>query len=1311
MPFVSGKSSIFHVGAKTWRPKTADQQFLESQRKRMAEEEQMKKVEVQERIKTLDQVRKLEEKTQALNELALSAELKAQEHGLALRERQVAEAKHLEIAKLELAKREGRESLSEADLARIKNERLRTEALARAARDHAVRENHRPVTPVNLGPTRVHVPPPPPIPHPLPIQNRPPSVQSINRAHLGPSRIPSGHMQNASMGHRLGPPEPAPRARRMSESLARPPPGLTHPPLGAPNHHHQSRGLGHAPYPNPHARRLSGNNLTAEMALRAQAERLRRRKLETLDLKARQHNLKVQALRDLRKRELVAELRERGLQQREIETQVNLQAERERALTEAQLRDIRDRDHRLKLKEKGLQEREILDHLRRRQENDREALRRELELLEHQLHRKEILEAELSIKRAMEKGESPPMGISRPSIEEIETEGLLNDMYDEFDVLGPYLRHEAVSDSSMSAEYRPRTPSGFASLGSRTPNINQHVHMPSVGHLTPHHHPSPGGPMMGHQPHDRLHEEQIRRNEDMHMRQDLLNPSLSRAPTPRHRDGPSRQATPQPHRDGLDSNRLSVGGRMTPAMRGEEFLGDNLTRTPGRSRSQSFDHRRSPSVGMTGREREESRSRAREGSRVREESINRAREPSRSRHNSQLSLNREDVMSIARAESRAALREEFGAREREKEKAEMKALESQRLRGQLRAREEHNRLSSGFTHLMSTPSMSQMGTPSMGHHMPNPSMGHQMMSNSSMAHQMSPAPSMGHQRTPSMIDNLDPNYYHDSHHLDVHPRPSSRASSRVHDFDSISRPASRSGSIRADYSPMQPRLGLPSRPSSRNLTAEDLGLQFGGEPAEQIPHINHINNDALLSARLESAALNSEINGGRRSRANSRLDPMDDYREMDNSHLSADLNAMNLNGGGGRSRANSHTEMHGEDFLRSARSQLGNDFETSSNMGSMRSRSNSHVGLSNNEGLSPNPRRDHLGSELTNNTGGRRSRANSITHPHAMGPTLQPDGEIKGNLIGLGRSPRGNPHPDLYGAEQGLGNLTNEELSQLSTEELEQILTGQGDRSPMKNASSAWAGSIRGGDERPIPGDEFGTHHGRHESGSMGGMNNLDVGGDGQARGGHHHHRNSRLGVEESPLFGAPRDYHSPIDPPRPLSRAETTSSRQYGGPSGLQRYDQAAETAMIRSRLDSSPNMAPSSSVYNNKPAYHHEQYGSGNGYPEVDGGLVGRFGSDCGQMDEDDFIITEKTEQPGARIVRSFGLVQASSRGSPRSAGFGGRYDEFNDRQDTHQAVKNLITIANQRGANGVVCLRVDDGPDGTYIASGEAVRLETI
>ncbi|KAI9605177.1 hypothetical protein H4Q26_003152 [Puccinia striiformis f. sp. tritici PST-130] len=483
---------------------------LESQRKKMAEEEQMKKVEVQQRIKLTQTflspfivaraVRKLEEKTQALNELALSAELKAKEHELALRERQVAEAKHLEMAKIEIAKREGRESLSEADLARIKND--------------------------GCGP-------------------------KLWLEQLGimlPAKIID--------------------------------------------------------------RCLSGT-ITTEMALRAQAERLRRRKLETLDLKARQHNLQVQALRDL--------------------------PERERAYTEAQLREIRDRDHRLKLKEKGLQEREITDHLRRRQENDREALRRELELLEHQLRRKEILEAELSIKRAMEK-ENPL----------------------------PWASLDHLSKRSKpkrnTGHVTPGDGHNFTSLGSRTPNVNPLSRTPSVGHRTPHlHHLSPGPPMMMGLPvHDRLHEEQMRQKEDMHMRQDLLNAATSRVPTPRHREGPSRQTTPQPHRDTLDHNRLSVGGRATPRMRGEEVLGDNLPRTPGRSRSQSFDHRRPSSAAMTARDYEESRGR------VREESRNRAREGSRSRHDSQLSMGPEDVMSIARAESRAALREEFGALEREK---------------------------------------------------------------------------------------------------------------------------------------------------------------------------------------------------------------------------------------------------------------------------------------------------------------------------------------------------------------------------------------------------------------------------------------------------------------------------------------------------------------------------------------------------------------------------------------------------------------------------------------------------------------------
>ncbi|KNZ62930.1 hypothetical protein VP01_1206g2 [Puccinia sorghi] len=1257
MPFVSGKaSSFFTVGAKTWlvfRNSQAwhsfswclseDQQFLERQRKRMAEEEQMKKAEVQQRIKTvssqlvhLSHIHSSSTKCVSWRkELRLLTSWPYRTLGVVMdiypdqalwpnSDRFLIllpsfHPRNMSWPCLEIAKREGRESLSEADLARIKNERLRTEGLARAARDHAIRENLRPVTPVSMGPARVPVPPPP-IPHPLPPHNRPPSAQSMHRPHLGPSVVPSGHIPNTSMGPRLGPPEPAPRMRRMSESLVHPPGGIGRAPTAVPN---LPRGLGPAPYQNRHVRRPSGI-ISAEMTLKAQAERLRRKRLETLDLKARQHNLKVQALRDLRKRELIAELRERGLQQREIETQVNLQAERDRALTEAQLREIRDRDHRLRLKEKGLQEREILDHLRRRQENDREALRRELELLEHQLRRKEILEAELAIKRAMEKGESPPMGVCRPSIEEIETEGLLNDIYDDLDIMGPHHRHEALSESAMSAEYRPRTPTGghsFASVGSRTPSMNPLVRTPSVvGLRTPHlRHLTPGPSIMtGAQVHDRLHDEQMR--EEIQMRQDLLNIVSARAPA--LRQGTSRQPTPQPHLDVLDNNRLSVGGGATPRMRGEEHLGDNLARTPGRSRSQSFDHRRPSSAAMTARDREESQGRAREAS--------------RSRRNSQVSLNREEVMSIARAESRAALREEIEARE-QRERTENKTLLAQRLRDELRAREEQNRLNSGLSHLMATPALSRIGTPSIGQ-MGTPSMGHHIMPNQAMAHQTMPTPSTGHRRTSSMMDNLDPNRYHDNHHLEAHVRPSSRASSRLPDYNSISRPVSRAGSIRADYSPTQPRLGLPSRPSSRNLTAEDLGLQFERESAERIPHMNAANNDALLLARLQSAAVNSEINGGRRSRANSRVDPMDDeYRHIDRSHLATDLNAMNLNGG--RSRTNSRAEMPGEDFLRNARSQLANDFEVNHSMSGMRSRSNSQMGLTH-EGLSPNQRREHLGSELAN-VGGRRSRASSIAQGHGMSPSFHNDSELQGSLIGPGRSPCGNLQPDLYASEPGLGNLTNEELSQLSTEQLEQILTRQGDRSPMRKASSSWA--VDRGDDRSFPMDELGNILGRPQGGSMGGMNNLDVG-EGHSRG--YNHRGSRLAVEESPLFGDPRDYQSPIDPPRPLSRAETSSGRQYGG------Y------------------IMPS----------YDDPYLSADVYPDDDGS-GGRFDSEAGYMNDDEFIITEKAEQPGARI-----------------------------RQDAHQAVRNLIRMANRLGANGVVSLRVLDASDGSYIATGEAVYLET-
>ncbi|KAI9625901.1 hypothetical protein KEM48_010601 [Puccinia striiformis f. sp. tritici PST-130] len=54
------------------RPKTADQSYLEFEKKKFAEEAERKEAEVKQKIELLDQVRKLEAKTQALNEMALS---------------------------------------------------------------------------------------------------------------------------------------------------------------------------------------------------------------------------------------------------------------------------------------------------------------------------------------------------------------------------------------------------------------------------------------------------------------------------------------------------------------------------------------------------------------------------------------------------------------------------------------------------------------------------------------------------------------------------------------------------------------------------------------------------------------------------------------------------------------------------------------------------------------------------------------------------------------------------------------------------------------------------------------------------------------------------------------------------------------------------------------------------------------------------------------------------------------------------------------------------------------------------------------
>jgi len=143
MPSSSGWSSFFHVGARTWRAKTADQSYLEHERKKLAEEAERKQAEVKQKIELLDQVRMLEAKTQALNEMALSAEIQSKEHELAMRERQMAESKHIEMAKLELAKRMGEESLNEADFARVRRERMKAELLARQSNDHALREIER----------------------------------------------------------------------------------------------------------------------------------------------------------------------------------------------------------------------------------------------------------------------------------------------------------------------------------------------------------------------------------------------------------------------------------------------------------------------------------------------------------------------------------------------------------------------------------------------------------------------------------------------------------------------------------------------------------------------------------------------------------------------------------------------------------------------------------------------------------------------------------------------------------------------------------------------------------------------------------------------------------------------------------------------------------------------------------------------------------------------------------------------------------------------------------------------------------------
>lgn len=483
------------MGAKTWRPKTADQSYLELERRKYAEEAERKQAEVKQKIEMvnsirdlLNEVRKLEAKTQALNEMALSAEIQTKEHELAMRERQAAESRQMELAKLELAKRMGQESLNEADFARIRRQRMQAELLARASNNRAMEEIGRSLSRSEINePMSNQMPPPPsftqsdrirmqtpnkssmpgpiPIPGPYPMSDRmmpyPMSVPSppFTRGHssMGGLYLPHPGL-HPTYDHPDEMPIMPPRLRRMSDSLG------AHPAHLGPGEWTSFKGGFAEPGPflsDYHdIHRASSDfrdpreSVAVQMALRAQAERLRRKRLEKLDLNARQQSLNIQALRELRLRDLRFRLRERGMQQREVEAQLAQLAERDACLNEAQLRELREREYRLELKEKGLQEREIAEQWRRREAVDRELLHKEMARLERDLRLKEVRDAERAICRAQEKGETPPMGVKRPTREEIAREGLLDDLWFEFQDLNPRLRQEILS---MSAHYNPRT--------------------------------------------------------------------------------------------------------------------------------------------------------------------------------------------------------------------------------------------------------------------------------------------------------------------------------------------------------------------------------------------------------------------------------------------------------------------------------------------------------------------------------------------------------------------------------------------------------------------------------------------------------------------------------------------------------------------------------------------------------------------------------------------------------------------------------------------------------------------------------------
>lgn len=1264
MPFTSGLASVLHVGAKTWRPKTNEQQAAEVQQKRLAEEELRREREAQQKLQTLEQAMKLDARTQALNEKTLAAEIRMKEHELAMRERQMAEERQVELARLQLAKRIGQESLTEADLARIKRERMKAELLARAASNHAAHEHSRPISGLDLGSIPTPRPPPPPMIHSLPppmppgtpqvFPSRSPSMSFQPLPHLIPPP-PHPSMPSPMLSqHRRNPSEPMPRMRRMSDSFTSPPIGLGRSQWGLPsnalrggNHPTPARPASRSDFSDSNSRsrnlRARSEAMVAELAIRAQAERLRRRRLETLDLKARQLQLRAEALRDLRQRELVSQLRERGLQQREIEAQARLLAERDKHLSELQLRELRDREHRLMLKEKGLQEREIMEQIRRREEVDRDLLSIGLERLERELRRKELLEAELAIKRALEKGETSPMGIARPSIEEIEREGLLNDdFWEEFDELDPRLRHEILSESGLSNEFGSRTPGGMSSssLNSRMAQVDRNsARTPTVGSRTPlmrAHSPNPSLSALS--AHDRLREEQRRVQQDNHMREERLH-SISRANTPRLRDEMSQHhQTAGHHRDDFlapDRHHGMGGGSVgmnTPRMRGEEMLGDNLSRNvSSRPRSQSFD-RRPPSVNQMGRTKDE-----------------------------------------------MMINDDMDTRGREAHKAR----EAQRRRDDLIAREETNRAIQ------------------------------------------------------------DINQYN-SQHLNIPPRSASRASSRGPDYDSVPRCLSRNSSMREDHSPIE-RLGLPSRPSSRNFTAEDLGLNLNlgshhrapSRERERLPSSNNSNrNDALLTARLQSAAVNSEINGGRRSRTSSRVEPLDDdLLRSARSQAFSDVGASSPLIGR-RSRANSRVESIHEDSARNARTHpMSSDMHLSSMVPvGGRSRANSRANEASNHEMDLMRRsssRNHnsnnaLGVDL-NNTGGmgQRSRANSINpcSSSVTSPNLRVNREHHHGGSSSARSPHGIEHlgpsrPPSRHANPSRGptsSLTNEELSRLSTAELEMLL-----------AESA-SGRTHDDLSRLSPA-QIDALLATHENNSMpGGMSHLDIGSSaGHGYGsGNLARRSSRVNMGESPPFGGDQSYpsssHNYDQSARSTSRTGDPTNGRHGGPlssSSAGFGDSRYENRPSGSRPVSGQFNSPGGSVGGSRSLYNmpgHLDMSPGEGESRYDSGrspyMADYHTDEYGGPGGREFVITENHEQPGARILERLGTVKADSRSRPYC---GGEEDDdvddggLNERNEMHRAVKNLMTEASRLGANGIVSLRVTDLPDGCYIASGQAVIL---